>query len=290
MLAALLIVFREVVEAGLIVGIVLAATEGVAHRRSWIAGGVAGGLLGAALVAAFAQRLLEAFSGSGQEVFNAAILGAATLLLGWHTVWMARHGRELSREMKSLGSSVASGDSTLLAMAIVVAIAILREGSEVALFLFGIAASGGEQPAAMLAGGMLGVAAGALLSWLIYRGLLAIPTGKLFSVTNWLVALLAAGMAGQATVFLANANLAPTLGAQLWDTSQVLSDASLPGRALHALVGYSDRPMGLQVLTYLVVLGTLVILGRVVGSTPAGAGLSHRRGRRGLISERPARP
>jgi high-affinity iron transporter len=82
MLAALLIVFREVVEAGLIVGIVLAATEGVAHRRSWIAGGVAGGLLGAALVAAFAQRLLEAFSGSGQEVFNAAILGAATLLLG----------------------------------------------------------------------------------------------------------------------------------------------------------------------------------------------------------------
>ena len=103
MLAALIIVFREVVEAGLIVGIVLAATEGVAHRRRWIATGVAAGLLGAAIVAAFAQRLSEAFSGTGQELFNAAILIAATVMLGWHNVWMARHGRELSREMKALG-------------------------------------------------------------------------------------------------------------------------------------------------------------------------------------------
>ena len=261
MLAALIIVFREVVEAGLIVGIVLAATEGVAHRRRWIATGVAAGLLGAAIVAAFAQRLSEAFSGTGQELFNAAILIAATVMLGWHNVWMARHGRELSREMKALGSSVAGGDRTLIAMAVVVAVAILREGSEVALFLFGIAASGGEQPLSMLVGGLCGVAAGALMSWLIYRGLLAIPVGKLFTVTNWLLAFLAAGMAGQAAVFLVNANVAPPLGSQLWDTSGILSDASLIGRALHALAGYSDRPMGLQVLVYVVVLGTLVIAG-----------------------------
>ena len=72
MLAAALIVFREVLEAGLIVGIILAATEGVRGRNGWIAGGIAAGLLGAGLVALCAQQLADAFAGAGQNVFNAA--------------------------------------------------------------------------------------------------------------------------------------------------------------------------------------------------------------------------
>ena len=265
MLAAALIVFREVLEAGLIVGIVLAATEGIRRRGWWISGAIAAGVLGAAVVAVFAQALSDAFAGNGQGLFNAAILAAAVLMLGWHTVWMASHARELSVEMKALGRAVAVGDRTLLAMSVVVAVAILREGSEVVLFLYGIAASGGVQPAAMLAGGLAGVALGAGCSYLLYRGLLAIPTRRLFSVTNALIALLAAGMAGQAAVLLARANLIPALGDELWDTSAILRDDGLLGRALHAMVGYSDRPMGVQVLAYLVVLTALVVLARLVG-------------------------
>src|SRR5438045_2678649 len=187
MLAAALIVFREVLEAGLIVGIVLVATEAIAGRGRWIAGGLLAGLVGAGLVAVFAQKLSEAFSGSGQDVFNASILIAAVLMLSWHILWMSRHARELTGEMKALGRSVVSGERTLFAMAVVVAVAILREGSEVVLFLFGIAASGGSEPMAMLWGGLLGVAGGVAVAWLIYRGLLAIPTGALFAVTNVLV-------------------------------------------------------------------------------------------------------
>ncbi len=265
MLAALLIVFREVLEAGLIVGVVLAATEGVNRRAVWITGGVLAGILGACLVAVFAQKLSDAFQGSGQLVFNAAILIAAVLMLGWHNTWMASHGRELAREMKALGRSVGAGERTLLAMAVVVAVAVLREGSEVVLFLYGIAASGGTQPLAMLAGGLIGVALGGGVSWLIYRGLLFIPSGRLFSVTNVLIALLAAGMAGQAAVYLAKADAVPTLGDQLWDTSAWLPDDGLIGRALHALIGYSDRPMGVQVIAYLSVLVILTLLGRHVG-------------------------
>ena len=267
MLAALLIVFREVLEAGLIVGIVLAATEGVRGRGRWISAGVAAGLAGAGLVALFAQRLSEAFAGSGQELFNAAILIAAVGMLGWHTVWMARHARELAGDMKALGRSVAAGGRTLSAMALVVAVAILREGAEVVLFLYGIAASG-SVPGAMMAGGAGGIALGAGLSWLIYRGLLVIPTGKLFSVTNGLLSLLAAGMAGQAAVYLVKAGIAPSLGDEVWDTSRVLADDSLVGRALHAIAGYSDRPMGVQILVYLTVLGVLIALSRLVGRAP----------------------
>ncbi|MFI4964337.1 MAG: FTR1 family protein [Caulobacterales bacterium] len=270
MLAALLIVFREVLEAGLIVGIVLAATEGVRGRGRWIGAGVGGGLLGAGLVALFAQRLSDAFAGSGQELFDAAILAAAVVMLGWHTVWMTRHGRELASEMKALGRTVSTGGKTLSAMALVVAVAILREGSEVVLFLYGIAASGGA-PGAMLAGDLGGVALGASLSWVIYRGLLAIPTGKLFSVTNGLLSLLAAGMAGQAAVYLVKAGVAPSLGDEVWDTSAILADDGILGRALHAIAGYSDRPMGLQILIYAVVLAALIAFSRLAGRAPSAA-------------------
>jgi high-affinity iron transporter len=271
MLAALLIVFREVLEAGLIVGIVLAATEGVPGRGRWIAGGVGGGVLGAGVLALFAGALQGAFEGAGQDLFNAAILIAAVCMQSWHILWMSGHARELSRDMKALGRQVASGDKTLFAMAIVVMVAVLREGFEVVLFLYGIAAGGGTGPVDMAIGGLGGVALGALAAFLLYRGLLAIPTGKLFSVTNVLVALLAAGMAGQAAVYLSHANLLPTLGDELWDTSAILPDDGWIGRALHALVGYSDRPMGVQALSYVTVLAALVILSRLVTHRPAPA-------------------
>lgn len=268
MLATALIVFREVLEAGLIVGVVLAATEGVARRARWIAGGIVGGVFGAGLVALFAQRLSEAFQGSGQAVFNAAILISAVLMLSWHILWMSRHAREMVRDMRAIGQRLAAGESTLMAMAAVVAVALLREGSEVVLFLFGVAASGGTNPMAMVGGGLLGVAGGAVISLAIYKGLLAIPTGKLFAVTNGLVALLAAGMAGQAAVYLVQANVIPSLGDQVWDTSWLLRDDGLIGRALHALIGYSDRPMGVQLAAYLTVLAGLMSMARYFGSAP----------------------
>jgi high-affinity iron transporter len=275
MLATLIIVFREVLEAGLIVGIVLAATEGVRHRGRFISAGIAAGVLGAAVVAAFAGALSDAFQGAGQEIFDAAILIAAVVMLSIHTLWMASHGRQIAMEMKEIGRSVTTGDRSLAAMAVVVAVAVLREGSEVVLFLFGIAASSGETAAAMLLGGALGILAGAGVSWLLYRGLLAIPPGRLFGVTNWMIAFLAAGMAGQAAAILANAGLIPTFGDQIWDTSAILRDDSLAGRALHALIGYSDRPSGVQLMAYLVTLGTLAFLakrvahGRKPGARPA---------------------
>jgi len=268
MLATLIIVFREVLEAGLIIGIVLAATEGVTHRGRWIAGGIAGGVAGAALLAGFAGALSNAFSGSGQELFNAAILIIAVVMLGVHITWMASHGRQMAQEMKAMGRAVVEGDRSLTAMALVVTVAVLREGSEVVLFLFGIATSTHAGAGPMLIGGAAGVLAGAAVSWLLYRGLVAIPMRHLFKITNGMIALLAAGMAGQAAAILAGADMLPTLGDQLWDTSDILRDDSIVGRALHALIGYSDRPPGVQVLAFLATLVALVTLSRLVGQGP----------------------
>ncbi len=269
MLATAIIVFREVLEAALIVGIVMAASRGVTRRGLWVGGGIAAGICGAIAVAGGAEAIAAAASGIGQEVFNAAILFAAVAMLGWHNVWMTRHGREMTMAANRLGAAVRAGMQPLWALAFAVGLAVLREGSEVVLFLYGIAAAGGGSVAAMALGGSVGLAAGAASGAALYLGLLRIPLRHLFSVTSWLVLLLAAGMASQAAAFLLQADLLPPLGMTVWDTSFVLSDHSLPGRVLHTLIGYTAQPAGIQLVFYLATLLVIGSLMRLVGAAPA---------------------
>ncbi len=265
MLASLIIVFREAMEAGLIVGVVLAATKGVAGRGRWVAGGIAAGVVEASIVALFAAALSDAFEGAGQEVFTAGILCFAVLMLSWHIIWMSRHACTVTAELKQVGQAVRLGQRSLAALAIVVMVAVLREGSEVVLFLFGIFAASRTSVLALAAGGFAGLGLACLMSWLLYRGLVAIPLRHLFSVTNLLVTLLAAGMAGQAAAVLHSADILPGWGEELWNTSFLLSDDGWVGRSLHALVGYSARPSGIQFAAWLGTLVVLVVLGRAAG-------------------------
>ena len=269
MLATLIIVFREVIEAGLIVGIVLAATQGVPRRALWVAYGVSGGVLGACLVAAFAGEIQTLFQGVGQELFNASVLLLAVVMLTWHNVWMAGHGRQMAREMREMGGKVATGERTLAALAVVVGVAVLREGAEVVLFLYGIASQPGETSSAMLTGGALGLLAGAGMSALMYYGLLAIPAHKLFRVTAGLITLLAAGMAAQAVLFLQSAGYLQFMMGTVWDTSWLLPQDSIAGRLLHTLIGYSDQPNGLQLVAYsLTILGITLLMRWEHGRNP----------------------
>ncbi len=268
MLATLVIVFREVIEAGLVIGIVMAATHGVPRRGLWVAAGVLGGIAGACVVAIFADSIANMMAGAGQEVFDASVLAVAVLMLTGHNVWMAREGRHIAQEMKALGEDVIRGRRSLAALAIVVGIAVLREGSEIVLFLYGIALSAGSTAISMFIGGAIGLASGAGVSALMFFGLLRIPARHLFTVTTWLIALLAAGMAAQAVVFLQQAGLVTVLSHTLWNTSGVLSDGSLTGKALHTLVGYTDRPTGIQLIAYVTTLALIFTLMRLFGHAP----------------------
>jgi high-affinity iron transporter len=266
MLGAAIIVFREVLEASLIVGIVLAASTGAPRRGFWISTGLAGGVAGAGLVALFAAEIAEAAAGIGQELLNAVILLLAVAMLGWHNIWMSRHGRELAATAREVGDAVISGARPLYVLAIVVGLAVLREGSETVLFLYGIAAGGGLSAGSLFAGGTLGLAGGVAVGAALYLGLLRIPTRRLFTVTGWMVLLLAAGMASQAAGYLVQADLLPPLGNAVWDTSAVLTEDSILGKALHTLIGYVSRPEGIQILFYLATLCAIWLLTRVAGS------------------------
>jgi high-affinity iron transporter len=271
MIAVAIIVFREVLEASLIVGIVLAASKGTPGRGRWISGGIALGVLGACVVAGFAAEIAAAVAGMGQEVFNATILFAAVGMLGWHNVWMGRHGKEMAAEASALGRDVAAGTRPLYALASVVGIAVLREGSEVVLFLYGLAAAGGGGLVNMLGGGTIGVIGGGLVGTGLYLGLLRIPSRHLFAVTSWMILLLAAGLASQGAFFLNQADVLPALGNQIWDTSWLLDEDSVAGRVLHVLVGYVARPEGIQLVFWGATLGILLALMRWFSTAPARA-------------------
>ncbi len=254
MLAVAIIVFREVLEAALIVSIVMAASVGVAGRTLWVATGIGVGVCGASLVAIFAASIADSFQGSGQEVLNAGVLLLAVCMLGWHNLWMACHARQVADEAKEIGRQVAAGTRPLAALALIAGVAVLREGSEIVLFVYSVAASSHDGPLVMLAGGLIGLAGGIIVGVILYYGLLRIPVKRLFAVTGWMVLLLAAGLAAQAAGFLVQADLLPPLGDQIWNTSFLLSEKSLVGKTLHTLVGYVARPAGIQIIAYIFVL------------------------------------
>lgn len=268
MFAASLIVFRESLEAFLIIGIMAAATRGIPHRQRWIWGGVVVGLFGSAIVASSMAMITNVADGMGQELLNVAILTAAVSMLAWHNIWMSAHGRELALQITSTARAITDGSRERSVILIVIALAVLREGSETVLFLYGVATSGDNGLRDTVMGAGTGLVTGAMVAGLLYWGLLRIPVRWFFSATGLLVLLLAAGMASQAARLLIQADLLPSLGAPLWDTSHVLSQNTALGTILHGLVGYEAQPAGMQVLAYVVVLIVIAIGMRWAANRP----------------------
>lgn len=269
MISSLIIVFREVLEMALVLGVLLAATRGMPSSRRWIGLGVAGGALGALVVAIFMEQLEMAFEGEGEFLFNAVVLFLASVLIAWTVLWMSRHGREIAERMKAVGSSVKSGELPTTALAVVSFAAVMREGSEAVFFLFGAAETVDSDGWSFLFGGILGALVALAIGALLYLGLVRIPVGRLLSVVGWLLILLAAGMASQAALNLVIIDWLPSLVDEVWDSSEWLPVESFAGELLRVLVGYDDRPSGMQLLVFVAALGVIVALQRYCCRSPS---------------------
>jgi len=264
MFAVSVVVFREVLEAALLLGVVAAASRGIAGRMQVLATGVAAGVGGALLVALSAESISRAAQGMGQELFNASVLGLAVAMLAWHSIWMARHGVQMAAAARDRVREVREGRRGLAAIGIIAAVAVVREGSETVLFLYGMQSGGGLTAASVLGGGALGVGAGAALGFALYAGLVRIPVRWFFSVTGALLLLLAAGMAGQMARFLVQADVLPGLVDPIWDTSQVVSGGGAAGSLLQVLMGYDPRPSAMQMLFFAATLAIILAGARLV--------------------------
>ena len=254
MFGSAVIVFREVLEAAIIISIIALATRGTKARNFWLATGLVAGLIGSVIVAASTEVIASFASGVGQELFNAIVLGIVVLMLAWQNIWMSSHGMELAMNAKQVGANIREGTSKSSILLTVVGLAVLREGSEVVLFLNGIQASEGVAANEMLFGGLLGLFAGASVGYMFYAGILRIPLRWLFNVVSAFVLLLAAGMASTAARYLIQADILPSLASPIWDTSSILPINSLFGALLHSLIGYDANPAGMQLVFYVSVI------------------------------------
>lgn len=271
MLATATIIFRETMEIAIILSIVLAATEGLATRARSIWLGIIGGVIGSLIVALFIDSISEAMEGMGQEYFNALILFFAVIMIGWTVIWMKKHGRELSQKIKKVGQSICDGDTPIYVLTIIIAISMWREGAEIVLFMNGILSTTKEPIGLIILGGVLGGASGAILGILLYLGLIRIPYKYLFSVTGWLLILLAAGMASQCAGYLISAGALPEIIAPLWDTSHILSEEIILGKILHSMLGYTEQPSLMQVLVYLATISIIYASLRLTNKQKAAA-------------------
>lgn len=256
MLSAALVVFREVFEIVLIVGIVLAATRAIPNRNKAVYLGFGGGLIGSLLVAAFTGTISGWAEGLGQEYFNAGILFAAAGFIGWTLVWMKRHARHMKAHFQKIGQAVADGTVPFITLSLVIALAILREGSEIALFSYGMLATG-LSPMALGAGALLGMIGGAAIGILLYVGLIKLSTKVFFQVTSWMLVLVVAGMVSQAIGFLTAAGAFESLSFTLWDSSWLVRENGLLGQSLGALIGYTAQPTAIQFMAYMATIGLL---------------------------------
>lgn len=268
MFSAAIVVFRESLEAALIISIMAAATRGIPARARWIGAGLLAGIAGAAVVASSMELISDWASGMGQEWFNIGILSIAVFMLAWHNIWMAVHGREMAAQAASAARSVLDGSRERSVIFMVVALAVLREGSETVLFLYGMATSDDGGMRDTLLGAATGLGAGVMVGALLYGGLLRVPLRWFFAVTGVLVLLLAASMSSQIARLLIQADVLPSWGAPLWDTSDFLSQSSAVGAILHGLVGYDPQPAGMQLLFYAVAI--VVIYSGMRWAAPKG--------------------
>ncbi|QID16276.1 FTR1 family iron permease [Nitrogeniibacter mangrovi] len=270
---ALFIVWRESVEAILVVSILYAwirargdATVTLKHLWAGVAGGV--GL--AAVLAVVMLGVQSQLAGNALEAFQAGIVFIAAILITQMVLWMRKHGRHMKRELEA-GMARASSTGGVAA-AVVAAIAVGREGAETVLFLYGLGLeqSGGAL-VQMFIGAGLGFALAVATAWLIQRGSRILPSRTFFRITEIVLFMLAAALLVSGAERLINMGWLPPLYEPLWDTSALLSEGSTLGNIAAAFAGYRSQPSLMAALVWFGYWAVVLVLTRRAVAMPAAS-------------------
>ncbi len=248
MIAALLLAFREGLEAALIVGIVLSYLKKMSYRRrAAVWWGVASAVIVSVVAGVALQILGVAFEGRGEQFFEGITMLLAAGVLTWMIFWMQRQGRSIRAELEADVRQAVTGGSqwALFALAFV---AVMREGIETALFL--TAAAFSATPAETLIGGGLGLAAAAIVGWLLFAVSVRLDVRAFFRVTSVLLILFAAGLAAHGVHELQEAGVLPVIVEHVWDINPILDERGPVGTLLKALFGYNGNPSLLETVSY----------------------------------------
>lgn len=269
----LFIVWRESVEALLVVGILytwLRATPEGKRGLPYLWGGVAAGLALAVALALVLLGVSSWLSDEGQEWFQAIMSLAACALVVQMVVWMKKHGRTLKGELES-GARASVANDNWWGLLVLVAIAVAREGSETVVFLYGTvsAGEGGSDMLMLAVAGVAGFAVALLTFWLLQLGGKLITWRRFFFVTEILLLLLAGSLLVGGLDHLISLDVLPTLVDPVWDSSWLLSDSTGVGKVLADFAGYRALPALSSVLLWVAYWIIVWALLRRAGGRPA---------------------
>jgi high-affinity iron transporter len=251
-----IIIFREILEIALILSILFGVTKGVKNRSLWIGSGLLAGILGSLILAIFTDKISDSFDGLGQEIFSAIILLIAAIMIGYTVIWMKKHSKSLSKSLKDVGKKVIDGEKSLYTLFVIVALSVLREGAEIVLFSYSYYMAGTDIYE-LVFGGLLGLLLGVIVGLSFYFGLLKTLGKYFFSVTTTILIFVCAGLVANSLKYLTDADMISPLISQIWDSSWIVSDASITGTILNILTGYISQPSAIQLIGYLLTLAIL---------------------------------
>jgi high-affinity iron transporter len=251
MLNTLIVVWRESLEAMLVVGVLLAwiarqPDPAPLRRGLWL--GIVGGVALAGALGAATFAVQSEFAGNSLDVFQLCMLLFAAFLIVQMVLWMHRHGRTMKRELEAQAARTAGAAG----IGVVAALAIAREGSETVVFLYGLGMeAGGGDLLRMMGAAAAGLALALATSWLVARGARFLNMRVFFRVSEILLLLIAGALLANGVDRMIGMDWLPPLQDPVWDTSRLLDDSHGAGRLLADFVGYRARPAATLLVAYL---------------------------------------
>jgi high-affinity iron transporter len=249
---ALFIVWRESIEAVLVIGILYAYLMRSSETRRglrYLWGGILAGLGLSAAVALFTLRIQSELQGQALQYFETGMLLVAAALMTQMVLWMSKHGRLLKRSLEA-GMDKALDSGRLLGVALIALLAIAREGSETVLYLYGIGLENGTSPSGIYGASALGFVLALFTAWAVSKGVRFMSYRTFFKLTSVVLLFSAASLLVGATNRLIGMGLLPALMEGVWNTSAVLDSGSRIGGIVSALTGYQSRPSLMVLLVY----------------------------------------
>jgi high-affinity iron transporter len=276
-LANALIGLREGLEAGLVVGILVAYLNKLGRRdvlpKLWI--GIAGAIAISLGVGALLTFGPYGMTTQAQEALGGGLSIAAIGLVTWMIFWMARHARHLKGELQGQLATALAGSAA--AIVVLGVISVGREGVETALFIWASITSSGQALLGSL-GALLGILASIVIAYLIYRGFVRINLSRFFFWTGLFLVVVAAGVFAYGLGDLQEAGILPA-GAAAYNLNGVIPASSWYGTLLGGLLQFKADPSWLQVVGWFVYLAVVLTVFLRVSlakkPTPTGAGAPH---------------
>ncbi len=245
LLNAVIIILREVLEAALIISVFLALSQLLNRKLGWMLLALLIGFSGAYVYAVNLSKISMAMAGTGQEMLNAVLHSVIFLCL---LIFMISVPHQAHINWRRIN---------LLAIMLAVITAIIREGSEIILYIKGFIGIP-DLLSPVLMGSTVGAGIGLSVGVFFYYLLVNMRSNQGVWLGYLILLLIGGSMVAQAVEFMIQADyIAATT--PVWDSSHLISERSAAGQLLYALVGYEATPAPQQAAAYFSSIVLLVV-------------------------------